>query len=160
MTARPMSSPRWSMAPRTSYPSPTAPRSSCTAWPASSICGKMQPWSTSSAMIGSPVFTARSSSISRRRSRCAPIRSGSIPSSAPTLKTSSCIMMCSASPPATVCSARSPRCSWSSRAAMRSAAASTPIASCSCSARSTAPQTTITLWRPVSRCCARRRTPL
>lgn len=53
---------------------------------------------------------------------------------------------------ATACSARSPRCSWSSRAAMRSAAASTPTASCSCSVRSTAPQTTITLWRPASRC--------
>ena len=56
------------------------------------------------------------------------------------------------SPPATACFARSPKCSWSSRAAMRSAAASTPTASCSCSVRSTAPQTTITLWRPVSRC--------
>lgn len=74
---------------------------------------EMQPWSTSSAMTGSPVFTARSSSISRRRSRCAPIRSGSIPSSAPISKISSCITMCSASPPATACSARSPTCFWS-----------------------------------------------
>ncbi len=63
-----------STGPRTSSPSPTAPRSSYTGQPASSVCGKIQPSFTRFSMTGSPGCTARNISASRSGISCFGIR--------------------------------------------------------------------------------------